>query len=142
MSRNNIQLSYGNDLLMPGNSVIIKNFTNSLDEQNRRLHLAEQNIQTIIDDLKKRRQMLKKSTMTFKNQFTVDSSCTGCGLCSKVCSFHNITMISNKPSWQDKCQACLSCFHYCPQKSININDYTKSRTRYHHPAISAKDIME
>ncbi len=62
----------------------------------------------------------------------LDSSCTGCGLCSKVCPVENIRMVSQKPVWGQKCEFCTSCLHACPVKAINYG-YSKGKKRYKLP---------
>lgn len=84
--------------------------------------------------------------------YYADSTCTGCGICEKVCLSNKIRIIDGKPIWQNsvKCFLCFSCFNYCPSQSIMINKsssdtdiikrYNDKSRRYHHPEISANDI--
>ncbi|MTV50640.1 hypothetical protein GJ688_17015 [Heliobacillus mobilis] len=74
-------------------------------------------------------------------KFTCASSCTSCGICEKVCPVNNIHMKDNKPLWLENCQECLACLHFCPAKSIEYGGRTKGRKRYHHPKVSALDII-
>lgn len=63
--------------------------------------------------------------------FTVDSTCTHCGLCAKNCPVHAIEMKGGKPFWKlPKCDICLRCLHHCPSKAINCGDSTRNRLRY------------
>lgn len=85
-------------------------------------------------------------------KYYTDSTCTGCGLCKKVCLSKKIKIIDDKPVWQKsvKCFLCFSCFNYCPSQSIMIHNgssnadrilrYSDKSRRYHHPEISANDI--
>ncbi|MDO5559435.1 MAG: EFR1 family ferrodoxin [Oscillospiraceae bacterium] len=68
---------------------------------------------------------------------TLEGSCIGCGKCSAACSVDNITMISGKPVWGDKCEFCLACLHACPQKAINFG-YSKGKRRYTFPDTNEK----
>ena len=78
----------------------------------------------------------------FGLKFSVESSCNGCGICVKICPSANIVMKDNKPQWLKDCEACLACIHWCPQKAIQAGKKTQSRKRYHHPAVSLKELMK
>ena len=45
------------------------------------------------------------------------------------------------PQWQHKCQQCLACINYCPEKTIQFGDKSLETGRYHHPEITVQDIM-
>lgn len=111
------------------------------------------------------RRLYGKMMVPFKNVqvhydkgFYASDTCVGCGLCSKVCSCHNITIEDGKPVFHHKCVGCMSCVVYCPQKAIQFrtpeeylqlnNAISKklklpeTRTRYHHPKVSAADLVK
>jgi formate hydrogenlyase subunit 6/NADH:ubiquinone oxidoreductase subunit I/flavodoxin len=89
--------------------------------------------------------------------FYTSDSCVGCGLCQKICPCKNITMTDKKPQWNHSCLGCNACVVYCPRKAILFKTpdaYEKldnlithrlglpeKRTRYHHPHITAKDLI-
>lgn len=63
--------------------------------------------------------------------FYVDNKkCNGCGICAKLCPASTITIIDNKPVWNQKCYQCLKCINYCPQKAIQYGKETEKRGRY------------
>jgi ferredoxin len=80
--------------------------------------------------------------------FYSDETCTGCGVCEQVCLSHRIQIVDQKSVWQEavKCLGCLACINYCPQQAIQIRSRfpvqssTPITARYHHPAITYKDI--
>lgn len=72
--------------------------------------------------------------------FRVNGSCTGCGQCAEVCPVGNIILKDGKPDWQHTCERCLACLHWCPMTAIDYGEATKGRRRYHHPAVTVKDI--
>ena len=90
--------------------------------------------------------------------FYPSSECIGCGLCQKVCPCHNITMEDKHPVFNHKCIGCNACVVYCPKKAIKFdtpeayrqldNIITRKlglpdkRKRYHHPDVSAQDLMK
>ena len=86
----------------------------------------------------------KTKFFNYGNRFYADSKCNGCSLCSKICLSGKITMNNDRPEWNKnvECLLCLACIHYCPCHAVQIR---KTKTphlgRYHHPEITAADIM-
>ncbi len=84
-----------------------------------------------------------RSTGGSEIPYTVDSTCTGCGTCEKVCPSQKIKLVDGKPAWQKEvqCYFCYACFNFCPTQSILVaKRYTKKDGRYAHPGIAADDI--
>jgi ferredoxin len=78
----------------------------------------------------------------FAKDFWIDEKCNGCGVCEKVCPVLNIVLDdSKKPVWSDKCEFCLACISWCPQKSIQYKKSTLNKTRYNNPNISLTEII-
>jgi len=50
--------------------------------------------------------------------FTVSESCTGCGLCARVCPCNNIKLLEGKPAFQHRCAQCMACVVNCPKRAI------------------------
>lgn len=82
--------------------------------------------------------------------FYSDSKCTGCGICEQVCLNNRIEMVDHRPSWKQDvtCYACFACINFCPQRAIQVaskfptKSYTEVNERYHHPAVTYKEIAE
>jgi len=72
--------------------------------------------------------------------FYADENCNSCGICEKVCPVNNIILINGIPEWQHKCQQCLACINFCPEKAIQFGKETLKTQRYHHPEIKLQDI--
>ncbi|MDA3847103.1 MAG: EFR1 family ferrodoxin [Vallitaleaceae bacterium] len=72
--------------------------------------------------------------------FSVSDSCTGCGICQKVCPADNITLTDKKPVWQHNCEHCLACLHWCPNKSILFREKVVEET-YNHPSIKVSELF-
>jgi len=73
--------------------------------------------------------------------FRTDQSCTGCGLCSRVCPTHNIEMRNGIPKWKHCCEMCLSCLNLCPNKALQCGKMTEGKERYKNPYVDVKDLM-
>ena len=89
--------------------------------------------------------------------FYTDDRCKGCGICEKVCPTRNISISDKRPQWNHHCHGCNACVAFCPTKAIQFETpqaykelgtfiskilrLPEKRKRYHHPAISAKDLM-
>ena len=70
-------------------------------------------------------------------RFSVSDACISCGVCASVCPVQNIELEHGKPSFQTRCEYCLSCMQHCPTRAINEREQTKSRRRYVHPQVPA-----
>jgi ferredoxin/flavodoxin len=73
--------------------------------------------------------------------FWVTKECAQCGICLKVCPVENIQMQNGKPLWLLHCQHCMACLQWCPVEAIQYKKATRGKKRYHHPGVTAQDIM-
>lgn len=71
--------------------------------------------------------------------FAVSAACNGCGTCESVCAVRNIAVENGRPVWQGRCEHCLACYNFCPQKAIT-GGITSRGYFYCHPGVSAKDL--
>jgi ferredoxin len=74
--------------------------------------------------------------------FKADETCSSCGICQKVCPVGNIELKGGKPEWLHRCEFCLACIQYCPQKAIQWKDITQKKGRYHYKGIAAGEIAK
>jgi|GEM_PF-4932310 MinD superfamily P-loop ATPase len=81
----------------------------------------------------------KRVNKSDKSFFAADS-CNSCLICERICPADNIRMADKKPEWLHRCQECLACMHYCPMTAIQTKN-TLNRGRYHHPEVSANDMI-
>lgn len=73
--------------------------------------------------------------------FYANNQCNGCGTCEDICPVNNIILLDDKPNWQHRCQQCLACINFCPEKAIQFGEKTIETQRYHHPKITVQDII-
>jgi ferredoxin len=85
---------------------------------------------------------ITKSTRN-KIPFLLDPACNGCGLCERVCPSGTIVMRDGKPFRRPEkdCWYCYACFNFCPEQAILVKHYQLREGRYHHPAVSAGEIV-
>lgn len=73
--------------------------------------------------------------------FWTDSRCDGCGICEKICPSRNIRIESGKPVWLHQCLQCFSCYSWCPLESVQFQNITEGKERYHHPSVYAEELF-
>ncbi|MDR1231335.1 MAG: EFR1 family ferrodoxin, partial [Spirochaetaceae bacterium] len=83
-----------------------------------------------------------ETVLDMDKDFSVNTNCTGCGLCKKMCPVHNIEMLNNKPQYKHHCEQCMACIQFCPQKAINYKNLTQNRRRYTNPEINRDELAE
>ncbi len=74
------------------------------------------------------------------NTYTIESNCTLCGTCTKVCPTKNIT-VNERVSFKKECVGCFACTHNCPSNSIRFKA-ERSKVRYRHPQVSLSEIIK
>lgn len=72
-------------------------------------------------------------------RFSVTDDCIKCKKCISICPAHNISLTSGKITFENKCVACLGCYHRCPQKAI-VYKGNRKKDRYINPKISENNI--
>ena len=74
--------------------------------------------------------------------YYADGHCSHCGICAQVCPVHNIIITEEKPVWQHRCENCLACINWCPQKAIHGYAELPNGRRYHHPDVRLADMIK
>ena len=154
LKKHGIKINYGQGLQMFPNYVVGYNMSEKTDKITTK---SNENLVPIISSIKagknnKTSKFTKifdpinkgfiKSVANKDKDFTVNTNCTGCGICKEVCPVKNIVMLNNKSQYNHNCEQCLACIQFCPQRAINYKNETQNRRRYTNPEISYKELSE
>jgi len=157
LKKKNKNLNSGFFIEMPDNYLPVYDIIPK-EKQKEIFESAEKKVDEIASIIKRDESKVEKESLSsvgkvvnkkFRNKvaesdrkFNVDEKCNSCGVCEKVCSVNNIILVDGKPRWQHKCQRCLACIHFCPQKAIQWKQKTSNKGRYHNPDVTLKEIMQ
>ncbi|MEG1870134.1 MAG: EFR1 family ferrodoxin [Oscillospiraceae bacterium] len=149
------KLSYSVVHQMPANYVVLYNI--DIDKVDGILENSDKEIPKIIEDIRSKVTNevppMKKTFLTgYLNKlrdgypasdrnFVINNSCTGCGTCASICPANNIEMFDGKPTFKHKCEHCMACLHWCPNKAIDYKKKTQKRNRYHNPRIQLSEMI-
>jgi ferredoxin/flavodoxin len=151
-----IRLSYGSYIAMPDNYLPYFNITP--ENAQEILAKAGAKLERITKDIVAFKKKITEPTLIFgplmrlwnrrwtltyaerDKNFTVDDTCTSCGICEKVCPVVNVIMKGPRPEWKHHCEQCYACMHFCPVCAIQYGNTTLNKHRYHHPDASHSDI--
>lgn len=154
LKKKGMSLQYGETLQMVGNNITLydipKNKEQLLEEAEQKGQYMSKNIILKIKNDIPRKQLVDTVYTAIGNQFfkakekqfVASNECIGCGTCEKLCPVSNIEMKNGKPIFlHNGCMNCLACMHWCPKKAINCGKTTQSRSRYHHPQVTLKEML-
>lgn len=151
-------LSSGFKILMPGNYIIKYGAYRSIIQrklikrekrrvrvismvimEKRKVHIPRRDLLSMASS----ETLIKMISEIGKNaqNFHINSQCTGCGICERLCPTDNVKLEHGRPKWGIDCEACMACIQWCPTQAIEYANKTEKRKRYHHPEIKSSDIM-
>lgn len=141
---------------MPGNSIVVVDYSTPKPVQDYLLKSAETQIEEI-GKLIKNKVIHAPAHKSYRNgagvnkfiltslvkdrTFKVDKNCNTCGLCAKVCPVDNITVSKEGVKWHGKCESCWGCINWCPKEAVQ-NISTEGRLRYHHPDVTLNELAK
>ena len=73
--------------------------------------------------------------------YRVEDTCTGCGVCQKVCPARAIKMDGGKPSFSGKCELCQCCINWCPRKAVSFLRAKPRTARYTNANVSLSEFI-
>ena len=145
-----LELAYGRGVVMPANYVLKYNPADP-EKAKAKLDKAEESLRGFAADIKAGKKLVKgfpyngrnlyKDTAALDSGFSAGEGCTGCGICERVCPVQNILMEGGRPKWQGRCEHCVACISWCPEKAIDFEGRTQSRRRYRNPETTVNDLM-
>ncbi|WP_167957446.1 EFR1 family ferrodoxin [Anaerosporobacter faecicola] len=129
-------------------------------EKEKKKHAdVDEKLSLIINDVKEKQKKITRATVVGKfltkthemkyaypigigttTYFQVEDSCTGCGICGKVCPMDNIEL-KEKPVFGQQCSSCMACTQNCPKNAIRMTN-EKSRARYRNEHVSLEEIIK
>lgn len=158
LNKKNLNLDSGFSLQMPNNYIIMFN-VDSKEVENKKLSAAEETLKDINKTIESRTKgvfKITKGMLPFiltsvinpgfnkggkdTKKFYATDSCTGCGICEKVCNAQ-IIKVDKKPAWKEGCTQCLACVHLCPVKAVQYGKGTEKKGRYSNPNIKVSEMM-
>jgi len=160
MSARNMSLAAGYSIVLPSN-YIPWGGPGPIDRQQRLFIEAQEKVKAIAESiLRGERKKVEKGpvwqnilfSLIYKlsfprickldKSFWVDEKCNRCGICSIACPAENIEIVNEKPTWLHRCEQCLACIQWCPQKAIQYGKKTARYPRYHHPEVTLQDMLD
>lgn len=161
LKKKGVSLRAGFTIDMPGNSLIIRDFTNPYDIRIKRLEDSYQKIKDISEYINNNQFGKLEGNDSFKyhlqgfftgiiaryiyktpSKFRTSKACTQCRNCIRICPCRNIRMGKRGIEWGSSCEHCLACFHWCPSMAVEIGSTTAGKLRYHHPDILIQDMYK
>ena len=73
--------------------------------------------------------------------YRVEKSCTGCGICERVCPVRAVKIINGKPKFSGKCEICQCCVNWCPQKSVSFLRVKPETPRYTNANVTLSEFI-
>ena len=156
LGRKGCDLSFFKVLTMPGN-YIIEYAPPTREIIDKRISDSQKKLSDIAPMINNREaESIKKKHVLISNiffnamyrkqgkwhkKFYVNSMCTSCGLCEKICQLNNIANDNGKPRWKEHCEHCVACIQLCPNQAIEYGKRTMRRKRYVNPQVPVQDLI-
>ncbi len=81
-------------------------------------------------------------TNKLDKNFILGDNCNGCRICQEICPVNNIILNDlKKPQWQHKCECCMACIQWCPERAIEYGNISQVKKQYQNPNISVNEMF-
>jgi len=160
LAKNNIALSSSFIVKMPSNYIVFSGAEPN-EKQTQKFSITKQKTVEIASIINSRNNHYEKGGIVLRflgstiihslfsshiaasdKNFSADEKCNGCGICEKICPVKNITLKKKRPEWNHQCEQCLACLQWCSKEAIQYGKKSSEKSRYHHPDIRLKDMMQ
>jgi len=74
--------------------------------------------------------LLKSVEKRANRAVSIDSDCTNCELCIKICPMNNFSIEDDKITHNHNCTMCYRCINACPEKAITVLFPSKVKRQY------------
>jgi len=78
---------------------------------------------------------------TIDAQFTINSDCTQCGNCVKICPRNNIELTTNGPTFRHNCELCHACIQWCPKFAIRHSNFDDNPRQYRNKEVRVSELF-
>jgi len=154
--KNGIAFSYINKIIMVDNYLPGFDMKKEIEDEPKKN--IEKNLDKIVKEINAQTKYIKNDSVFTKiltksfraivgkrvlisdKNFTIEDTCNGCNVCTKVCPVENIELINKKPVYKGKCISCLACTQNCPNNAIRLKG-EKSKARFINQNVTVKDII-
>lgn len=153
--RNNIKISYLNEIIMVDNYLPSFNMNEQKASLNKKE--VEKHIDILINDINAKKKYIKKHSVFSKiltyfyqsyhhkrlvdidKNFYVTEECVSCSICSKVCPNDNI-VVDKSPLFNGLCDECFACAQNCPKNAILVKG-EKDNSRFINENVKTSEII-
>ncbi len=73
--------------------------------------------------------------------YHIEETCTGCGLCERVCPAHAIKVEGGLPRFSNNCELCQACINWCPQRAISFARVNPETARYTNKNVKVREFL-
>jgi ferredoxin len=78
---------------------------------------------------------------TIDAQFTINSDCTLCGTCARICPRNNIELTTNGPTFRHNCELCHACIQWCPKFAIRHSNFDDQPKQYRNKEVRVSELF-
>jgi len=155
--KNGFSFDYLNQILMVDNFLPVFSIEKEIEKIPQKK--ISENMEQIKSDIKNRKRLEAQASLGNRaltgtlsavgkimyngkeaQKYIVNTDCSKCGICAKVCPAGNIT-IEEKVIFKSSCEQCEACVHMCPKNAIHMKN-EKSKARWRNPEVTLNEIIE
>ena len=87
--------------------------------------------------------IFRAATPLLASRIRISSSCTGCGICRRVCPAAAITIEDGRPHIdRRRCNQCQACLNVCPAQALSMWRHKPGCRQYLNPDVSLNELLK